>query len=117
MIVFGVLSITLLVGTAQGLVLALMLWRAPGNRTANRWLALLIVAVAALITPYIIGFAGFYDRWHWLSFAPFNYTLAFGPLLWLYATSLTGRAPAPVWPPHRSMRRACRPARHRRGLR
>jgi AraC-like DNA-binding protein len=95
---FGVLSITLLVGTAQGLVLAVLLWLAPTNRAANRWLALLILAVAALITPYIIGFAGFYDRWHWLSFAPFSYTLAFGPLLWLYATTLCGRRPARMWP-------------------
>ena len=98
MIEFGVLSITLLVGTAQGLVLALMLWRVPSNHAANRWLALLIVAVAALITPYIIGFAGFYDRWPWLSFAPFSYTLAFGPLLWLYATTLCGRPPARMLP-------------------
>jgi AraC-like DNA-binding protein len=96
MIKFGVLSITLLVGTAQGLVLALMLWRS--RRPANRWLALLILAVAALITPYIIGFAGFYDRWPQLSFAPFSYTLAFGPLLWLYAAALCGRPPARVWP-------------------
>lgn len=98
MITFGVLSITLLVGTAQGLVLALMLWRSTANRAANRWLALLILAVAALITPYIIGFAGFYDQWPWLSFAPLNYTLAFGPLLWLHACCLTGRGPARVWP-------------------
>ena len=98
MIEFGVLSITLLVGTLQGLVLAVLLWRAPANRAANRWLALLILAVAALITPYIIGFAGFYDAWPWLSFAPFSYTLALGPLLWLHAASLAGRAPARVWP-------------------
>lgn len=98
MIIFGVFSITLLVGTAQGLVLAALLWRAPVNQAANRWLALLIIAVAALITPYIIGFAGFYDKWRWLSFAPFSYTLAFGPLIWLYAATLTGRAPAQVWP-------------------
>jgi AraC-like DNA-binding protein len=97
-IAFGVLSITLLMGCVQGLVLAGLLWAAPANRPANRWLALLIVAVAALIVPYIIGFAGFYDAWPWLSFAPFSYTLAFGPLLWLYAASLTGRAPALVWP-------------------
>ena len=98
MIEFGVLSISLLVGTAQGLVLALMLWRVATNRAANRWLALLIVAVAALITPYIIGFAGFYDRWPWLSFTPLSYTLAFGPLLWLYATTLCGRPPERAWP-------------------
>ncbi len=98
MITFGVLSISLLAGTLQGLVLAVLLWRSPANRAANRWLALLILAVAALIIPYIIGFAGFYDAWPWLSFAPFSYTLAFGPLLWLHAASLTGRAPALVWP-------------------
>jgi len=97
-IIFGVLSITLLVGTAQGLVLAAMLWRSTANRAANRWLALLILAVAALITPYIIGFAGFYDRWPWLSFMPLNYTLGFGPLLWLYAIGLCGRLPARLWP-------------------
>ncbi|WP_439547517.1 helix-turn-helix transcriptional regulator [Sandarakinorhabdus sp.] len=98
MIAFGVLSITLLLGCVQGLVLAGLLWAAPVNRAANRWLALLIVAVAALIVPYIIGFAGFYDAWPWLSFAPFRYTLAFGPLLWLYAVTLTGRPLALVWP-------------------
>ena len=98
MIEFGVLSITLLLGCVQGLVLAGLLWRAPSNRAANRWLALLIVAVAALITPYIIGFAGFYDAWPWLSFTPFSYTLAFGPLLWLYAATLTGQAPTRAWP-------------------
>ena len=98
MISFGVLSISLLVGTAQGLVLAAMLWRVPANRAANRWLALLILAVAALITPYIIGFAGFYDQWPWLSFTPLSYTLAFGPLLWLYACGLCGRPPLLVWP-------------------
>ena len=98
MIQFGVLSISLAVGTAQGLVLALMLWRSASNRAANRWLALLILAVAALIMPYIIGFAGFYDQWPWLSFAPFSYTLAFGPLLWLHATTLCGRPPERVWP-------------------
>jgi hypothetical protein len=95
---FGVLSISLMVGTAQGLVLALMLWRVVTNRAANRWLALLIVAVAALITPYIIGFAGFYDRWPWLSFTPLSYTLAFGPLLLLYAATLCGRPPERAWP-------------------
>lgn len=99
---FGVLSITLLVGCVQGLVLAGLLWAAPTNqaasRAANRWLALLILAVAAKITPYIIGFAGFYDAYPWLSFAPFSYTLAFGPPIWLYAASLTGQAPQRLWP-------------------
>lgn len=98
MIVFGPMSITLLICAAQGVLLAGLLWRAEANRAANRWLALLILAVAALMTPYIIGYAGFYDRWPWLSFAPVSLTLAFGPLLYLYTVSLIEASPPRVWP-------------------
>lgn len=98
MISFGPMSITLLLCAGQGALLAVLLLRAQTNRAANRWLALLILGVAALMTPYIIGYAGFYDRWPWLSFAPFSYTLAFGPLLYLYTATLTGTQPARVRP-------------------
>ncbi len=98
MISFGPMSITLLICAVQGLLLAALLWRGQINRAANRWLALLIVAVAILMTPYIIGYAGFYTVWPWLSFAPVSYTLAFGPLLFLYTATLTGTRPACVWP-------------------
>lgn len=98
MIKFGSLSITLLIGAAQGVVLAVMLLCVPHNRVANRFLAALIVAVALMVTPYIIGFAGFYDAYPWLSFAPFGTSLAFGPLFWCYAFALTsGAAPARWW--------------------
>jgi AraC-like DNA-binding protein len=96
MIKFGTMSITLLVCALQGLVLAGLLLRARRNKAANRYLALLIIAVAALITPYIIGYAGFYDRWPWLSFTPFSYTLAFGPLIYFYALSLVGPKPTHI---------------------
>lgn len=95
---FGPMSIALLICAVQGLLLATLLWRAPLNQAANRWLALLIVSVAALMTPYIIGYAGFYERWPWLSFAPLSYTLAFGPLLYLYTSALTGARLALAWP-------------------
>lgn len=97
MIAFGPMSITLLICTVQALLLAALLLHAQVNREANRWLALLIVAVSAQITPYTIGYAGFYDRWPWLSFAPLSYTLAFGPLLYCYTASLVGARPARVW--------------------
>jgi AraC-like DNA-binding protein len=100
MISFGPLSITLLIGALQGIVLALLLLRTTKNRAANRFLALLIVAVASMITPYIIGFAGFYDAYPWLSFAPFGTSLAFGPLLFAYTLTLTGGALPRRWPVH-----------------
>lgn len=98
MIVFGPMSITLLICAVQGLPLATLFWRAPVNQAANRWLALLIVSVAALMTPYIIGYAGFYEQWPRLSFAPLSYTLAFGPLLYLYTATLVSSRPALMWP-------------------
>ncbi len=94
MIAFGPMSITLLVCAAQGLVLAALLWRQSHNVQANRFLATLIIAFAMRITPFIIGYAGFYDTWPWLSFAPFDVATAFGPLLYCYVVSLTGKLPA-----------------------
>ncbi|WP_085338602.1 helix-turn-helix domain-containing protein [Aquidulcibacter paucihalophilus] len=94
MISFGTLSISLLLLAGQSVVLAGFLWVAPHNRAANRFLGLLIVAIALMVTPYIIGFAGFYDTYPWLSFAPFSTSLSFGPLLYLHAYGLIyGRTP------------------------
>lgn len=98
MIKFGPMSIALLLCAAQGLVLAGLLFRSKRNPSANCYLAVLIFAVVALLVPYIIGYAGFYDRWPWLSFAPFSYTLAFGPLIYFYTRSLIDRTPVRVWP-------------------
>ena len=65
------------------------------NRIANRTLAALLLVLAGIATPWMIGFAGFYDRWQGLSFVPFSLPLAVPPLLWLFAQALTrGR-----WPP------------------
>lgn len=72
MISFGRNSILLSIGTVHGLVLAALLLRAPVNRTANRLLAVLVTLVALRVLPYIIGFAGFYDMWPWLSFMPYE---------------------------------------------
>ena len=98
MIKLGPMSITLLICAAQAVLLAALLLRVRRNKAANRWLALLIIAVAALMTPYIIGYAGFYEIWPWLSFAPLSYTLAFGPLLYLYIAALVSAQPMRVWP-------------------
>lgn len=88
---------TALLGAAavQMLLLAVVLSMEPSNRTAGRLLAGALVVIAGLITPYVIGFAGFYDAFRGLTFAPFAIPLALGPLLYAYGHSLAdGRAPA-----------------------
>jgi AraC-like DNA-binding protein len=77
------------VAAVQLLLLAAALMRTIANRVANRLLAALLLAMALIVMPWLIGFAGFYDKWRWLSFAPFQITLAVAPLAWLYLRALT----------------------------
>ena len=94
------MSITLLIGALYGILFALLLWFAPRNKFANRFLACLLIVIAMRLLPYIIGFAGYYDAYPWLSFAPYNASLAFGPLLYFYAVGLSAAAPPPRWRIH-----------------
>ena len=77
-------SLLIGIGAANGVFLALLLWFGASRYCGARWLALLLFAIALRMAPYILGFAGAYDRWRWLTFAPFDLTLAWGPLLWMY---------------------------------
>ncbi|TPG56381.1 AraC family transcriptional regulator [Sphingomonas glacialis] len=92
---FGWRTALLLVASAQMAILAGALWRPLANRAANRTLAWLLIVLIGTLTPYTIGFAGFYDRYPWLSFAPFAVPLAIGPLLYGYAHAIAfGARPA-----------------------
>jgi AraC-like DNA-binding protein len=89
MIKFGWMSTMLAVGAAHGLITAILLLTAAHNRIANRYLALLLFLITAQMIPYIIGFAGYYDAYPWLSFLPVNFSLGYGPALYFYVRQLT----------------------------
>jgi AraC-like DNA-binding protein len=82
------MSIALLCGVLYGALRAAMLFCLPANRVANSLLAALIAVLALYTAPYIIGYAGYYDAYPWLSFAPYNLTLVVGPLLYLYLNAV-----------------------------
>ncbi len=91
-------TIALLPFVAHAVLGAGVLWRRSINRSANRWLAALLVVVALRTLPYVLGFSGAYDRYQWLTFAPFDWTLAIGPLIYGYVITLTtARPPARFW--------------------
>ncbi|MEG3147441.1 helix-turn-helix domain-containing protein [Sphingomonas sp. RT2P30] len=99
-LIFGWRSALLTVVVVQLLAIATGLARTLANRAANRALAILLVVLAGIVMPWLIGFAGFYDRWRWLTFAPLSITLAVAPLLHFYIRALvTGRLPAHRWRP------------------
>lgn len=94
-LVFGWRTALLTVVVVQLVMIAIALQRVLANNLANRTLAALLVALAGTLMPWLIGFAGFYDRWPWLTFAPFAVPLAVAPLFWFYVHSLvSGRWPA-----------------------
>jgi AraC-like DNA-binding protein len=94
-LVFGWRTALLSVAFAIAVTIAFALLRPLRNRVANRVLAALLVVLAGIITPWMIGFAGLYDRWPWLTFAPFAITLAVAPLFHLYVVALTTGRLAP----------------------
>jgi AraC-like DNA-binding protein len=96
-LVFGWRTALLLVLSAQLLALAVALWRHALNRRPNRLLSAYLVVIVGIMTPYTIGFAGFYDAWQGLTFAPFAITLLIAPLLYGYAHVLVRGAPPRWW--------------------
>lgn len=97
MIKFGMWSTILLIGSLHGLVVAALLLNTARNRHANRFLAALLLATVLMITPYTIGYAGFYDAYPWLTFAPFYWQLLFGPLMYFHVRALGSERLPPRW--------------------
>lgn len=87
---FGPMSIALLIFAAQALVLGIALLTRPVDRRANTYLAALLIVMAGMLTPFVIGYAGFYDAFPWLSFAPFAIPLAVGPLFYGHVRAALG---------------------------
>lgn len=100
MISFGPWSTLLGIAAAFGFAVAGLLLLAGGQRVANRLLAALLAGAALKLMPYVLGFAGFYDAYPWLTFAPFDLSLGFGPVLYLYVLALTRRSLPARWPLH-----------------
>ncbi len=78
-----------MIGVVFGLTVALLLACTRTNSTANRLLAAVLVVFALKLVPYGLGFAGYYDEYPWLSFAPFGLGLFIGPLIYLHVHRLT----------------------------
>ncbi len=96
----GTLSWTLTILALNGVLMGALLATSGRNRTANRFLAALVVIISVRLAIYVLGFAGAYDDHPWIIFAPLDASLAFGPLLWLYVETLTRGRPPGNWRLH-----------------
>lgn len=97
-LVFGWRTALMLLFFLHLLIGAALLVRRSDDQLANRLLAMLLLVIAGMLTPQMIGFAGFYDAFPWLTFAPFDNKIAIGLLLYGYMHALVfGRLPWPGW--------------------
>ena len=99
-LVFGWRTAILVPPMAVMVCVAAALTKPLSNRAANRLLAVLLVILVGTITPWAIGFAGFYDRWQWLSFVPFSNPLAVAPLFYSYLFALVHGRVLDKWALH-----------------
>ncbi len=97
-LIFGWRTAVLVVVALHLFICLFFVLRRPVDRLANRVLAALLVVIIGMLTPQLIGFAGFYDAFPWLTFWPFANGLAAGPLLYAYVVTLTEkRLPSHFW--------------------
>jgi len=96
-LVFGWRTALMLVMISQMAALSVLLLMRSVEPLADRILVGLIAMIAGLLTEQMIGFAGFYDAFRWLSFAPLVNLLLFGPLIAGYVYALTVEKPDPRW--------------------
>lgn len=76
---------------AQAIFAAGLLWFAPHNQLPNRFLALLLLAIALWVLDGLWRASGLYGQNAEWYFTPIYYSLAFGPLLYFYVQSLVNQ--------------------------
>lgn len=90
---FNRFSSLLLVFFIHGLVYALLLFRKSVVKETrpDKWLALFLLVCILYISPWMLGFAGWYDNQPYrdiLFYVPFQQLFFIGPLIWFYVQSL-----------------------------
>ena len=94
---FGVYSSLLLIFFLHGLVYAVLLFRKGINNesTADKWLGIFLLLCILYITPWMVGFAGWYDNQPYRDFLfyfPFQQLFFIGPVIFFYTQSLLNPA-------------------------
>ncbi|MBF9220162.1 helix-turn-helix domain-containing protein [Hymenobacter ruricola] len=82
------MTVALFAVIAQALFAAGLLAASVFNRVSNRFLALLMVAIALWVLDGFFRVSGLYGQNAGLYFSPIYYSLGFGPLLYFYVRSL-----------------------------
>ncbi len=86
------LQLASLVGALQGLFLAGTLFAQRNNRTANRLLAILMLAFTIFLGSTVYYSTALFERWPHFFGVSYHMPFVFGPLVYLYARAASDRA-------------------------
>ena len=94
---FGFYSSFLLIFFIHGLVYAILLYRkgVKNESNADKWLGIFLLLCILYITPWMVGFAGWYDNQPYRDFLfyfPFQHLFFIGPIIFFYVQSLLNPA-------------------------
>ena len=85
---FNIVTVAFLLGSTQGLFLALLLYNKPGNKTANRFLAALMISYSVFIADASLSGTPITMRYPHLIALANGVIFLIGPLHYLYTRSL-----------------------------
>jgi len=90
---FNKYSSLLLIFFVHGLVYAILLWRKSilNETRSDKWLSIFLILCILYITPWMIGFGGWYDEQPYrdiLFYVPFQHLYFIGPVIFFYVQSL-----------------------------
>lgn len=86
------LQLAAVVGALQGLILAGNLFAQRKNRSANRLLAILMLAFTVFLASTVYYSTGLFERWPHFFGVSYHMPFIFGPLVYLYARAASDRS-------------------------
>ena len=94
---FNFYSSLLLITFSQGLIYSFLLLKKgiQTENTSNYWLSLFVFICSLYVAPWMLGFAGWYDKQPYRDFmfyVPFQHLFFIGPVLYFYIQSLLNPA-------------------------
>jgi len=94
---FGTKSSVLLIFFIQGMLFSFLLYNKgiQNNNKSSKWLSFFIFLCAMYITPFMLGYAGWYSQKLYrdiLFFIPFQQLFLIGPILYFYCQSLLNKS-------------------------
>ena len=91
MMKFNLIQILLIAGVINGLFVSLLLFLKQESRKAHVFLIFLTLLFVFRVCIYLLGSSSVYDPHQWFYLPPIEFSLAYGPLVYAYVLTFSGK--------------------------